>query len=459
MSAVIEDGVYQIVSLYTENDVPLAVDVANDSNAVGANIRLWPLNDADAQRWAVTNFDYDGGMVQLTAVMSGRCMDIANNEYKSGTQIRQWTDNDSNAQRFDIVADGQTATVNGTTYNTYKIYAHYDHGFCVDVAGEDSQAVSNRNIWLYEDLSGDKGQRFVFIPIEHFSQPGAYRILTAMSEDLSLDLEGDSYATYANVEIYPNNETEAQKWLVLPNDQVELGGVSGTITLIHPGAWKAVDENGASNQSGTNIQIYPLNFTAAQCWFAVRDGSMYVDGQLVPTYRLALQASEGSNQLCMDASGAVARQPNVIAYTRNDGPNQRWAFIPTSVQLSDMPTPSKPTLSTNIGNSKSTVQYSFICNYKEFQCRYRIRVRRVEHDSFDSWSPWLSTTDGGAGNMGWGNEWEPTITADPTDPDAKTADLVIPSEYVVDGSTIAQSQIQLEVRTFGSHTHRIQYSK
>ena len=100
-------------------------------------------------------------------------MEVTNNKIQNGTNVRQWEDNNSHAQRWDIEPDGKTVAIGGKSYPTYVIKSHGTE-FAVDVSGGNAQA--GTNIQLYT-ANGTDAQRWVFIPIETFTNGGTYKIV------------------------------------------------------------------------------------------------------------------------------------------------------------------------------------------------------------------------------------------------------------------------------------------
>lgn len=424
----INDGTYIILSA---KNTSVAIEVIGASDASGANIRLWARNDSDAQKWSTTNYGSAG--VQISCALSGRCMEVANNKIQNGTNIRQWEDNDSHAQRWDVVADGQTVTVGGKEYPTYVIKSH-GTAFAVDVSGGNAQAGTNIQLYI---ANGTDAQRWAFIPIETFTNGGTYKIVSAVAEDMVLDVQGASIANGANVMLYPSNVGSNQCWITQKNDD-------GTITIIGAGSKKALDDKGAGTKPGSNIQIYAPNYGTAQSFLAERLGAMTVAGQIVPTFRLRIQA--GSN-LALDVQGGSNKPgTNVRLWAANASPAQRFAFVPTTSPADTLPTPAGLSIDSLAGNNKTNVKLSFICDWSNFQARCRFRSRKAG-GAMGTWSSWKSATDGLAGNEGWGDAWQATFALDQTIGDTKTATVPIPEDYRIDGTTIVATDMQIEIRS------------
>lgn len=428
----VADGTYIILSA---KNTAVAVEVAGASDASGANVRLWTRNDSDAQKWSVT--DYGAAGAQIACALSGRCLEVANNKIANGTNVRQWEDNNSHAQRWDIEADGKTVTVGAASYSTYVLKSQ-GTAFAMDVSGGNAQ--SGTNIQLYSVNNSD-AQRFIFIPIEVLSDGGTYKIVSAVAEDMVLDVQGASTANGANVMLHPSNDGSNQRWIAQKNDD-------NTLTFIGAGSQKAMDDKGAGTKPGSNIQIYATNYSTAQSFLVQRLGSMTVAGQTVPTYRLEVQAG---NNLNVDVQGGSSSSgTNVRLWTATTSPAQRFAFIPATVRVNNLPTPAGLSIESLIGNNKTSVKLTFVCDHAAFQARCRFRCRKAS-GSMGDWSSFKSATDGLGGNEGWGDAWQATFKLDATIGDTKTATIPIPEGYQIDGTTIVATDMQIEVRSHASN--------
>lgn len=428
---VIKDGTYEII--YAKNP-GLALDVIGALDQSGTNIQVFTRNKTPAQKWSITNHS-DG--VQITCALSGRCMDLANNDLKDGANIRQWEDNNTHAQRWDIVPDGQTVTIDSKSYPTYVIKLH-DTDFAADVNG--ASVTAGTNVQIYA-ANGTAAQRWAFVPIETFTEVGTYKLVTAANPKMCLDVYGASTATFANIQVYPDNATNAQSWFTFVNDDQ-------TISIVNTKSKKAVD-NADGQGEGRNARIYPVNKSIAQCFLAERQGYITYAGQVVPTYCLEIQAGEGGTPVCLDVQGGVANAgTNVFFYHVNGGLNQRWAFIPEAAPSNDLPTPAGLRCTdTNNGTGKTEARFSFSCNFTDYQIRVRFK-NRVANTGWKTWSTWKSAFDSLGGNNGWGDEWSANITFPASSSDYKTFTISIPDEYQLDGATNTALQMQVEARSF-----------
>lgn len=429
----LQDGIYEIISAL---DVNKAVDVYGQTDKSATNIWLYTRNHTAAQKWAVIS---RGSYYILVCVLTGRRMDAAGNNMKDGTNVWQYDVNHTHAQHWDIVADGKTLTVDGKSYPTYVIKSD-NTNFAVDVTGGSSK--SQTNIQLYT-ANGTDAQRFAFVPVAHFDDEGTYKIVPANNTSNCLDVSGNSMASGANVQVYPNNDTSAQRWLLSKNAD------DSTTTLINTHSQKAIDDTAGGTKSGTNAQIYTINGTAAQKFLIEPNGAATYDSQTVQTYRLTLQAG---SQLCLDvAGGGRAQGTNVWFYEQNDTQAQQWALIPATAPTGSLPTPSAlRSTDSNIGNGMTAANFAFSCNWLNYQMRVRFNTKSAA--GWSGWSNWKNAFDGIGGNAGWGPAWQATLTYSKNSDDAKTVSIPIPDEYRVNGSEITALRMQAELRSFGKET-------
>lgn len=427
----LQDGIYEIISAL---DASKAIDVYGQGDKSATNIWLYTRNHTAAQKWAVIS---NGGYYVLVCVLTGRRMDVAGGTMANGTNVWQYDVNHTHAQHWDIVEDGKTLTVDGTSYSTYVIKSD-DTSFAVDVTGGNSQ--SETNVQLYTANSTD-AQRFAFVPVAHFDEEGTYKIVPVNNTSNCLDVSGNSTANGANVQVYPDNDTSAQRWVLVKNAS------DSTVTLINTHSLKAVDDTNGGTKSGTNAQIWTVNGTAAQKFLIEPNGSTTYDGQTVQAYRLTLQAGE---YLCLDVVGNGKTQgTNVWFYTQNSTTAQQWALIPATAQTNSLPTPSAlKSTDSNIGNGKTTANFAFNDNWHNYQMRVRFNTKTAS--GWSGWSNWKNAFDGIGGNEGWGPAWQASLTYASTSADHKTVSVPIPEEYRVDGSTITALRIQAELRAFGT---------
>lgn len=125
----------------------------------------------------------------------------------------------------------------------------------------------------------------------------------------ALDVYASETKDYANVDIYKDNETAAQKWEIHQNSD-------GTYKVINTNSMKALDVYAAETSDYTNVDIYSDNGTDAQKWNIVKNN----DG----TYKLV---NVGSRKALDVYAAGADNYTNVDIYTDNGTNAQKWELI------------------------------------------------------------------------------------------------------------------------------------
>lgn len=125
----------------------------------------------------------------------------------------------------------------------------------------------------------------------------------------ALDVYGGSTNDGANVQLWDDNKSGAQKWNVTVDSD-------GYITLVNLESGKALDVSNGSKTPGANVWQYAANGSDAQRWAVEKvDGGVRLRSAL--GYDLVLDVWASSN-----ANGA-----NVQTYTANGTAAQVWEFV------------------------------------------------------------------------------------------------------------------------------------
>ena len=144
------------------------------------------------------------------------------------------------------------------------------------------------------------------------SEGTVFKIGSALGGVRMVDIAGASDANGANAQIYKNNETAAQRFLFIYNEN------GGFYTIKNVSSGKVLDAAGGGKTNGTNVQQYESNNTAAQRW-------VLVPAVEHPGHYSILNQASG---LALDVAGAsIADGANVQLYTRNGTDAQHFTFI------------------------------------------------------------------------------------------------------------------------------------
>ena len=392
----VPDGTYVVVNAKSG----MALDVRGGSDRSGTNVQQWTVNRGDAQIWALTTGP-DG--TALRCSLTGKTLDVAGGKMADGTNVRQWDDNGSEAQRWAIEADGGKASVGGVSLDTYVVRCAKDSAFVLDVSAGGTTAGTNVQVWT---ANGSDAQRWAMVPVPCMTDGGTYAVVSALDQDIVLDVAGGSTANGARVQTYAWNGTPAQVFRAVVDASTTL------VSLVNAGSGKALDCDGASRDGVPVHQWQRDDSNANQRWLLVQSGTMAVNGQTVPTYVLRAMSSSGR---CMDvAGGSRALATTVQCWAANGSVAQRFYLRKAEVETASLPTPSRLGATTSRGSwsDSGSVQrdgavtvYPCWCGSSgRYKVRYKVTLRHAD-GSADVESPWCSIVDGTTSNEGWGDAW------------------------------------------------------
>lgn len=287
----IKEGVY---SICVAGKTSLVLDVKSGSTGNGANVQLYTSNSSLAQRWyfklvagEVNTYTIESTVSAklLTADSSGNVVQRSN----SGSAWQQW-----------IPAIDEDGFILVNAADSSKV---------LDI--EDGSLASTANVQIYAD-NGTAAQRFRLCAGNANLSNGTYFIQMALATSSVLDVANGSKDNGANVRIYAQNDTGAQKWNVKKNSD-------GTYTIINAASGKALDVKNASKTSGANVQQYTANNTAAQKWYIA-----YVPGGF------RIQSALDSNLVLDVDGGSTKNGANVRIFTDEGKVAQRFVFKKTT---------------------------------------------------------------------------------------------------------------------------------
>lgn len=137
---------------------------------------------------------------------------------------------------------------------------------------------------------------------------GVYYVYASAGANAVFDAAGGGTSWGTPVQLYALNFTAAQKWAI-SHDQ------KGYITISNVKSGLALDVTGARAVNSTGVQLYGSNSTRAQKWVAIADGA---------SFKLVSALDE---RFVLDArSGSTANGTRLQVFASNDTAAQRWAF-------------------------------------------------------------------------------------------------------------------------------------
>lgn len=128
------------------------------------------------------------------------CLDVKGNSTENGANVQIWENCHTANQQWKVesVGDGY-----------YKLVSQRS-GRCLDVSQKDF--TSGTNVQQYDFSNVHDSQRWRF----EDAGDGYYYIISKGGKDLCLDVSGGGKKDGTNVQIYTKNQTDAQKWKLVP---------------------------------------------------------------------------------------------------------------------------------------------------------------------------------------------------------------------------------------------------
>lgn len=299
---VLSDGTYTFASALSGRRL---IEIGGASSSDGASAQTYSDNGTSAQRWRVSH-DAKGYVVLLNA-NSGKSLDIASGSSRPGARVQQYASNGSRAQRWVAVKNGDGVVLHSAVAD----------GIVLDIpSGRAANGVALQT-WT---ANGSAAQRWIATnettTIAELAKAnvntlpdGIYGLASGVGFGKLLDVENGSSNNGANVQIYGNNHTSAQRWQVTHD-------ANGFVTLINVASGKALDVASGVATNGANVQQYAPNGSAAQKWVAVKsaDGKSFV-----------LHSALNVNLVVDVAAGSNANGANVQIYRANGSKAQTWS--------------------------------------------------------------------------------------------------------------------------------------
>lgn len=154
---------------------------------------------------------------------------------------------------------------------------------------------------------------YIYLDASSSVSNGVYTLTPKCAPGARLDVQYGSTDNEANIQIYENNNTAAQKFILTRlND--------GTYEIRSKVSDKAVDVQNGSKDCGTNVWQYYPNSTDAQRWILkyAENGYYYIVPKL-------------NANLCLDVSNAAnSNGTNVQVWAANQTNAQKWKLTPVS---------------------------------------------------------------------------------------------------------------------------------
>lgn len=301
----IEEGFYHIYSCVGENKV---VDIDNASESNGANVQIYTYNNTWAQKFKILKDK--NGYYEIINRKSGKVLDVKDGKIYNGANVWQYERNNSDAQKWMIEKNSD---------GTYTITSKLNNKYCLDInQGENKNGA---NVQVYQK-NGTTAQKFKLSKNQPKTskkviEDGTYKIVSVSNNTKVIDVADGSTGTGANIQLYTDNSTDAQKFKITY-------GTDGYYTIINKKSGKSMSAKENNVKPGGNIfQGNQVN-TDAQKWMIEKNSDN--------TYTIFSKQSE----LCIDiANGTTSNGTNIWEYIPNGSKAQKFYLIPVETSKSE----------------------------------------------------------------------------------------------------------------------------
>lgn len=303
----VADGVYCFES------AGLALDVKGASAESGAALQSYAKNGTVAQAFRLT-FDGASGYYTIASLVSGKLIDAdCGSVVPSGTARLYGSLDDAGSytkNRFWILEpSGEGFAIKNVANG---LYLSFESGVVVTSTDAATWTLTQTKgfTWTQADVDAFAAAQGMQIP------DGTYALGMDSSPRSVADVSGGSASNGANIQIYVSNNTAAQRW-VIKNTLDSNGQPTGYVTIAHAGTSSVFDVTGGGKKSGTNVQQYAVNGTAAQRWIPVKQAN----GSFV------FYSGLGRNLVLDVSGGSVSNGSNVQIWEANGSAAQRFIAI------------------------------------------------------------------------------------------------------------------------------------
>ena len=219
------------------------------------NVITYTPSEKPAQIWNFVR--QSNGSYKIVNTKNGYCLEVKDGSAKNGANVQIAKDSGKAAQRWYIYKK---------TDGRYILRSACSSGCVVDIYNGYKESLTNVQSYTY---NGTDAQQFAIKKITEVASmkpvdigTDFYAKITA-SSGKNLSLSGD------NVIIYGASKAPAQVWKFVRQSD-------GSYHIVNQKTGKLLDVAGASDISGTNVQIVAGNASDAQKWFVYEANGKYV---------------------------------------------------------------------------------------------------------------------------------------------------------------------------------------
>lgn len=243
---------------------------------------------------------------------SSAVVDVKNSDKSSGANVQIETKSS--------IKDSQKWRI-VTDSDGYAVVKNVNSGCVLDVA--DGSSVDRSNILQYSFNNTD-AQKWSFVK----NNDGSYTIYSKLGYDKVVDVDNNLTESGTNIKLYGANGNNAQKFVLRKVEQPEKGEcINGTYYIK---SFKdnnfCLDVSGGSIGDGSNIQLYKKNNSKAQEFRISCDSANYATIQNINSGKV-LDVYSGWTYPCS----------NVQQYSSNGSDAQKWKIVKSNTGYYFMP--------------------------------------------------------------------------------------------------------------------------
>lgn len=448
------EGTYAIISVSSSK----AVDVSGASDKSGANVIQWHHTNGDAQIWScrkdeVVDIDIDGDSqtesVQLWQIMcslSGKVLATSNDVPVRLTNVCQKDDKDeTNSQRWVVEDLNTTYTYKSHSYEVYSLRPAGNTSLAMDVESASSEPGANILLWDYNQQNPSANQRWIFVPVNVFTEGGTYKICLYSEPSKRVDIEGAAQKDLAQALVWPANEVDNQIFAI------ERDPESACVRFVAAHSGKCLDilANEASD-SAPVVQFGRKDLSASdvakQFWLPYRLGTKKYNNQDYDVYEIRSKSNQDYVMDCL--GGKVQNMTKIGVWKKNGADNQKFFFMKTERNLNDIeiPGPVQPSQFERTGTGSVPVNgLTFQSSRTHFQARYRVDKFGANHSNKNELLSWRSVRDDSTSREGWSDAWTSTFD---TDPVGGIISMPFNKSFALDSEDSQSLEITFEIRAF-----------
>ena len=278
------------------------------------NVSLWELSGEIAAH-DVWTLKYTDGFYRISQMGASVSLDVYGVSVEDKGNVSAWSNNDSSAQKWAICKAGSG--------NGYAVAAKCS-GYWLTV--ENKVAERNANVCQHVG-DGSSSQSWLFIPYkpEQLLKDGKYVLISAMSDNIEMDVAGDSGDIPDGTNVQTWQDTAPSQY---NSFEVKALG-NGYYNLIHAASGKALEVNKGTSKLNENIQVSAKKADAAyQQWAITKNGVGYVLRNRGSGLTLDV---ENGNQ---NREAGNIKGINIRQWIHNASTAQTWKFVQAEYTVS-----------------------------------------------------------------------------------------------------------------------------